>query len=40
MMNFWIDKGIGGFCMDVIDMIGKELDKEIISNGFKLYEYF
>ena len=23
MMNFWIDKGIGGFRMDVIDMIGK-----------------
>lgn len=22
MMNFWIDKGIGGFRMDVIDMIG------------------
>ncbi|WP_249935350.1 alpha-amylase family glycosyl hydrolase, partial [Enterococcus faecium] len=36
MMNFWIDKGIGGFRMDVIDMIGKEPDKEITSNGPKL----
>lgn len=25
MMNFWIDKGIGGFRMDVIDLIGKDL---------------
>ena len=32
MMNFWIDKGIGGFRMDVIDMIGKIPDQEIISN--------
>lgn len=23
MMNFWIDKGIGGFRMDVIEYIGK-----------------
>ena len=23
MMNFWIDLGVGGFRMDVIDMIGK-----------------
>jgi len=27
MMNFWIDKGIGGFRMDVIDMIGKFLTR-------------
>ncbi|WP_202765482.1 alpha-glucosidase, partial [Enterococcus lactis] len=39
MMNFWIAKGIGGFRMDVIDMIGKEPDKEITSNGPKLHEY-
>ena len=24
MMNFWIDKGIAGFRMDVIECIGKE----------------
>ena len=27
MMNFWIDKGIGGFRMDVIDLIGRYLMK-------------
>lgn len=39
MMNFWIDKGIGGFRMDVIDLIGKEIDQEITGNGPKLHEY-
>ena len=38
-MNFWIDKGIGGFRMDVIDMIGKIPDQEIISNGPMLHPY-
>ena len=28
MMNFWIDKGIGGFRMDVIELIGKIPDEE------------
>ena len=39
MMNFWIDKGIGGFRMDVIDLIGKVPDEEIISNGPMLHPY-
>ncbi|GAB5051542.1 glycoside hydrolase family 13 protein [Pediococcus ethanolidurans] len=39
MMNFWIDKGIGGFRMDVIDLIGKQPDKAITANGPKLHEY-
>lgn len=39
MMNFWIDKGIGGFRMDVIDMIGKKPDEMISSNGPKLHDY-
>ena len=39
MMNFWIDKGIGGFRMDVIEMIGKQPDRMISSNGPKLHEY-
>ncbi|MFC4652068.1 alpha-glucosidase [Lactococcus nasutitermitis] len=39
MMNFWIDKGIGGFRMDVIDMIGKEIDRGITGNGPKLHDY-
>lgn len=39
MMNFWIDLGIGGFRMDVIDLIGKEPDLKIKENGPKLHEY-
>ena len=39
MMNFWIDKGIGGFRMDVIDLIGKQPDKMITGNGPKLHDY-
>ncbi|WP_026889497.1 glycoside hydrolase family 13 protein [Clostridium beijerinckii] len=39
MMNFWIDKGIGGFRMDVIDLIGKIPDEKITANGPKLHEY-
>ncbi len=33
MMNFWIDKGIGGFRMDVSDMIGKFLMRKVVNNG-------
>ncbi|WP_300696592.1 alpha-glucosidase [uncultured Clostridium sp.] len=39
MMNFWVDKGIGGFRMDVIDLIGKVPDERITGNGPKLHEY-
>lgn len=39
MMNFWLDKGIGGFRMDVIDLIGKLPDKEITGNGPMLHDY-
>lgn len=39
MMNFWIRKGIGGFRMDVIDLIGKEPDRGIRENGPKLHPY-
>ena len=39
MMNFWIDKGVGGFRMDVIDLIGKIPDDEITGNGPKLHDY-
>ena len=38
-MDFWIDKGIGGFRMDVIDMIGKIPDQLIDTNGPKLHDY-
>lgn len=39
MMNFWIDKGIGGFRMDVIDMIGKIPDEKVVNNGPMLHPY-
>ncbi|WP_317946625.1 alpha-glucosidase [Carnobacterium maltaromaticum] len=39
LMNFWLAKGIGGFRMDVIDLIGKMPDKGITGNGPKLHEY-
>ncbi|SMG42292.1 glycoside hydrolase family 13 protein [Paenibacillus aquistagni] len=39
MMNFWLDKGVGGFRMDVIDLIGKIPDQGITGNGPKLHEY-
>jgi len=37
MMNWWIDLGIGGFRLDVIDLIGKEIDKGILGNGERLH---
>lgn len=39
MMNFWIAKGIGGFRMDVIDLIGKVPMEMITGNGPKLHDY-
>lgn len=39
MMNFWLDKGIGGFRMDVIELIGKEPDRFLIGDGPKLHDY-
>lgn len=37
MMNWWLDRGIGGFRMDVIDLIGKEVDRKITVNGPRLH---
>jgi glucan 1,6-alpha-glucosidase len=39
MMNYWLEKGVGGFRMDVIDLVGKIPDKEITGNGPKLHDY-
>lgn len=38
MMNYWLAKGIGGFRLDVIDLIGKDPDQGITKNGPKLHE--
>lgn len=39
IINVWIDKGVGGFRLDVIDLVGKVPDEKITSNGPKLHEY-
>lgn len=39
MINWWIDKGVGGFRLDVIDQIAKEPDRNITSNGPRLHEF-
>ncbi|MEK3920942.1 glycoside hydrolase family 13 protein [Paenibacillus sp. FSL K6-2393] len=39
MINWWIDKGVGGFRLDVIDLIGKEPDSKITGNGPNLHQY-
>ena len=39
MINFWLDKGVGGFRLDVIDLVGKQPDKGITGNGPKLHDY-
>ncbi|MCF7754274.1 alpha-glucosidase [Paenibacillus xylanexedens] len=39
MINWWIDKGVGGFRLDVIDLIGKEPDLKITGNGPNLHKY-
>ena len=39
MMNWWLDRGIAGFRMDVIDLIGKEIDQGITADGPLLHTY-
>lgn len=39
MMNWWLDRGIAGFRMDVIDLIGKEIDRMITAEGPHLHDY-
>lgn len=39
MINYWISKGVEGFRLDVIDLIGKEPDRLISGKGPKFYEY-
>ena len=38
-IRFWVDKGVGGFRLDVIDQIAKEPDNKITSNGPRLHEF-
>ncbi len=39
MIRFWVDKGVEGFRLDVIDNIGKEPDRKITARGPRLHEY-
>ena len=38
-IRFWVEKGIEGFRLDVIDQIGKDADLQITNNGPKLHDY-
>jgi oligo-1,6-glucosidase len=39
MMNWWLDRGIWGFRMDSIDLLGKDVARGIVSDGPKLHAY-
>ncbi|MBB4577839.1 oligo-1,6-glucosidase [Rhizobium aethiopicum] len=39
MMNWWLERGIAGFRMDVIDYIGKQVDRELVKDGPHLHDY-
>ncbi len=39
MILWWMDRGIGGFRLDVIDQIAKEPDLGITNNGPRLHEF-
>ncbi|XBS70157.1 alpha-glucosidase [Acerihabitans sp. KWT182] len=39
ILIFWLEKGIGGFRFDVIDLIGKVPEQGIIANGPRLHDY-
>ena len=39
MILWWMEKGVGGFRLDVIDQIAKEPDNGITNNGPRLHEF-
>ena len=39
MILWWMDKGVGGFRLDVIDQVAKEPDRKITNNGPRLHEF-
>ncbi|WP_413739982.1 alpha,alpha-phosphotrehalase [Sodalis sp. RH14] len=39
VLTFWLEKGVGGFRFDVIDLIGKIPEQRIIANGPRLHDY-
>jgi len=38
-IRFWVDKGVEGFRLDVIDQIAKEPDRRITVNGPRLHDF-
>ena len=38
-IRFWVEKGVEGFRLDVIDQIGKDADLKITCNGPRLHEF-
>ena len=40
VLRFWVDKGVAGFRLDVIDQIAKDPDRGITINGPRLHEFF
>ena len=39
MIRYWVDLGVEGFRLDVIDQIAKEPDQKITNNGPRLHEF-
>ena len=39
IVKFWLDKGCRGFRLDAIELIGKDLENNIIANGPHIHEY-
>ena len=39
IVKFWMEKGCGGFRLDAIELIGKDLEQNIICNGPGIHDY-
>ena len=39
IMRFWLDRGVAGFRLDVIDHIGKDIDRGVLTDGPELHAY-
>ena len=39
MIRWWADRGVGGFRLDVVELLGKDPDRKITANGPRLHEF-
>ncbi|MDA0173040.1 alpha-glucosidase [Solirubrobacter taibaiensis] len=39
MMRWWLDRGVDGFRMDVINLISKDLERDVYFNGPRIHEF-